>query len=548
MTSTHVLISLVGEVALLLWGIHMISSSVQRALGSDLQRVLAVGLRDRPRSFLAGLAITGLLQSSTATALMVTSLSAGGAIAIVPALAVMLGANVGTTLIVQVATFDTSLVYPVLLFAGLIAFRQGRRSRTRDVGTALIGLGVILLTLKLLTATMQPVESSQVLRTLLHAVTRDPFLNIMLAGALSWAAHSSVAAMLFIMSLAGAHVVTGDAALAMVLGANLGSALNPLIDSMGHEPAQRRVPIGNLVTRVAGCLVAVPLLPSIETALTRLGQGPSRAAADFHVLFNLAVAAAFIGPLPWLARLLVALLPERERAADPGAPIYLDQAALSTPTVAVANASREVLRMADVVATMLRGSQETFHSESREKIIEITKMDDTVDSLYGAIQRYLGAISYDELSDEGARRISEILALAINLEHIGDIVDKNLMELAKKRIDNRLKFGHQALAGVDDMHVRLLDHLQLALAVFMSGDAFAARRLVAEKEQFREIERDATQRHFMHMRRGVPDEIETSSLQLDVTRDLKRIEAHIAATAYSLLESSGQLRTSRLTS
>ncbi len=548
MSATHVLISLFGEVALLLWGIHMISSGAQRALGSNLRHVLAIGLRSRGRAFLTGIGVTAVLQSSTATALIVTSFAAGGTVDLVPALAVMLGANVGTTLIVQAVSFDISIIYPALIFLGVLAYRRGRRSVVRDIGTAVIGVGLLLLALHLLIDTMRPVETSLALRDLMRAVTADPALNVILAAALSWAAHSSVAAILFVASLAGAGVITPEASLAMVLGANLGSALNPLLEGLGPDRSKLRLPVGNLINRIVGCALALPAIPYIAPILTDLGETPARLAADFHLAFNLVMAALFIGVLPWIARVLTRLLPDTIATGDPGAPLYLDEAALETPTVAVSNASREVLRMADIVAAMLRGSQEAFHRDDRDKIAAVVRMDDRVDRLYGAIQRYLGAMRHEILNEEEARRVSQILALAINLEHVGDIIDKNLMELASKRITNQLKLPAELLADIDDMHARLLDHLQLAVAVFMFGDVHAARRLVEEKEQFRDIERAATQQHFVHMRSGRPGEVETSALQLDITRDLKRIEAHIAATAYGLLEQSGELRTSRLTS
>lgn len=548
MSAAHVLVSLFGGIALLLWGIQMISMGVQRALGSNLRHFLAIGLRNRWRAFATGVAVTGLLQSSTATALMVSSFTAGGAVDLVPALAVMLGANVGTTLIVQLVSFDISFVYPLLIAAGLVSYRRGRRTIARDIGTALVGLGLMLLALHLLIDTMRPVESSQALRDLLHAITRDALLNIILAGALSWAAHSSVASMLFIMSLAGAGVVTLEAALAMVLGANLGSALNPVIDGMGSDPTRMRVPMGNLITRVAGCALAVPLLPLIASALPSAGGTPAQLAALFHIVFNAVLALLSIGLLPAIARLLVWFYPERISAADPGTPRYLDEAALETPSVALSNSAREVLRIVDVIEAMLRRSQDSFHQDDREKVAEIGSMDDVVDRLYSAVQRYLGAISQEELSEDEARRLAEIHAASINLEHAGDIIDKNLTELAAKRIKSQRKLPPEALAEIDTMHSRLLDHLQLAVAVFMYGDMQAARRLVAEKEQFRDLERTATQRHLGIIRAGDREAMETSTLQLDITRDLKRVEAHIAATAYSLLERSGELRSTRLTS
>ncbi|MDB5592336.1 Na/Pi cotransporter family protein [Enterovirga sp.] len=546
MSATHILIELLGEIALLLWGIHMVNGGVQRAFGSDLRSALGIGLKSRWRAFLTGIGVTALLQSSTATALMVTSFSGLGAVELVPALAVMLGANVGTTLIVQLASFDVTYVFPLLILVGVIAHRRGGSAMMRDAAQAVIGLGLMLLALHLLVVTMRPVEGSATLAYLFRALTQDPLLTTLIAAGFAWAAHSSVAAVLLVMSLAGAGAVSGASALAMVVGCNIGSALNPLIDALGKEPGRLRVPVGNLINRLVGAALVLPILDPLADLLLRIEASPTRLAANFHLLFNLVMAALFIALLPLLARLLRTLFPDRAAAADPGAPIYLDETALATPSVALANASREVLRMADVVEEMLRGSQGAFHRDDREKIAEISRKDDVLDRLYVATQRYIGMIAHENLSAAEARRITETLALAINLEHVGDIVEKNLMEMAAKRIRNQQRLSPEALAAISDMHARLLDHLRLAVAVYMSHDTEAARRLVSEKEQFREIERETTERHFLQMKSGRADQIQTSALQLDITRDLKRIEAHIAATAYGLLEQSGELRSSRL--
>jgi phosphate:Na+ symporter len=547
MSATSVLIHLLGEIALLLWGINMVNSGVQRAFGSDLRWFLGVGLRTRLRAFLAGVGVTTVLQSSTATALMVASFTAGGAVDLIPALAVMLGANVGTTLIVQVLSFDITLIFPFLIFGGYIAFRRGSSSRARDLGRVTIGLGLMLLSLHLLSETIHPIESSVVLKSLLAAIAPDPLILVLLAAVLAWAAHSSVAALLFIMSLASAGVIDSHSALAMVLGANLGSSLNPLLEGTGGDPVKLRVPFGNLAMRVIGCAVALPLIDVLLPYMSMFDPNPARLAANFHTLFNLAVAAIFILPLPWIATLLLKLFPERVRASDPGMPQYLDTDALDTPSVALSNAAREVLRMADTVETMLRGSQDLFHQDDISRVGTISQTDDVVDRLYSAIRRYLSSINHEALSDEEAKRLSDILAFAINLEHIGDIIDKNLMELAAKRIRNHLRLPKDSLADIDSMHAKLLEHLQLAASVLMFQDLSSARRLVSEKERFRDLERTITQRNLEQLRSGksIGD---TSALQLDIVRDLKRIEAHIAATGHSLLEQSGELKPSRLIS
>jgi phosphate:Na+ symporter len=402
--------------------------------------------------------------------------------------------------------------------------------------------------LHMLVETLHPVETSAALQDIMRAFTAEPVLNVLLVALLSWLAHSSVAAMLFVMSVAGAGLVTPAAALAMVLGANLGSALNPVVSSLGQDSARLRVPMGNLLTRAVGCLVVLPFTPWIAEQLARLGEPPARLAADFHMAFNVLVALAFIGPLPWVARFLVSAFPQRLLADDPGTPRHLDETALTTPSVALSNAAREILRMADVVESMLLGSQDAFLQGDSARIAQVSKMDDGLDRLFSAIQRYLGAIRHETMNEEEARRSGEIIAVAINLEHIGDIVDKNLMELAAKRVRSGLILPTDAGREIDELHQRLIEHLHLAVAVFMFSDAAAARRLVEEKERFRETEREVTQRHLVRMRSGDRNDVALSSLQLDITRDLKRIEAHLAATAHGVLEKTGDLRASRLRS
>lgn len=547
MSATSVLIHLFGEIALLLWGINMVNSGVQRAFGSDLRWILGIALRTRLQAFLAGVGVTTVLQSSTATALMVASFTAGGVVDIVPALAVMLGANVGTTLIVQVLSFDVSLIFPALIFGGFVAYRRGRTSRIKDLGRVAIGLGLMLLSLHLLTDTIRHMESSAILKEVLTVVASDPLILVLLSAIFAWLAHSSVAALLFIVSLTGAGVIDAHSALVMVLGANLGSSLNPLLEGTGGDPVKLRVPFGNFAMRVIGCLMALPLMDPILSAMSVFDPHPARLAANFHTLFNVVVAAIFILPLPWIAQLLLKIFPEKLRASDPGTPQYLDKDALDTPSVALSNAAREVLRMVDTVDSMLRSSQDLFREDDISKVDQVSRTDDVLDRLFSAIRRYLSSINHEALSEAEAKRLSDILAFAINLEHVGDIIDKNLMELAAKRIKNHLRLPKDSLEDITRMHAKLLEHLQLAASVLMFQDLGSARRLVSEKERFRDLERAVAQKHLNQLRSGRTAG-DTGTLQLDIVRDLKRIEAHIASTGHSLLEESGELKPSRLTS
>jgi phosphate:Na+ symporter len=518
---------------------------VLRAFGGDLRSLLGRALRNRLLALLAGAGVTLALQSSTATAMMATSFLAGGVIGLVPALSIMLGANVGTALVTWALAFDITLVFPALIFAGLLAFRTGSRARTRNLGRAGIGLGLVLLALHLLVETFAPGAVGPQARELIATATREPLPVLVVMALLTWAMHSSIAAVLVIASVADAGLVTPVAALAMVLGANLGSALNPLLAAASGEREALRLPVGNLANRLLGCVLALPFLPEIAGALAPLASDAGGLAVDFHLAFNLALAAAFLIPLPLVGRVLERTLPTRARPDDPGTPRYLDPSSLASPTVALANASREALRMADVVEEMLKGSRLLLRQDDRRLAGDLRRMDDVLDRLHAAIKRYLGELGQGELTETERDRLSQLLGTSLNLEHAGDIIDKGLLNLAAKRIRRRLRFSEQELAEADAMHEHLLAQLRLAAAVFMGDDLPAALRLVKEKERFRELERAATEGEFARLQEG-GRQVDTSGLLLDAVRDLKRVEAHLAAIAHPLLERSNLLRPSRL--
>jgi phosphate:Na+ symporter len=542
-----VILDLMGGVALLLWGLHMVHSGVVRAFGAELRRMLGVALRNRFRAFVAGALVTALLQSSTATGLMTASFVTGGAVDLVPALSVMLGANVGTTLVVQALSFNIAVVAPVLLCVGVIAFKRSERTRTRDLGRVAIGVALMLLALHILLGTLGSAESAPAARALLAAITSQPLLCLVVAAALTWAAHSSVAVVLLVMSLATAHFVTPVATLALVLGANLGSAINPLIEaSQPGNPASRRLPIGNLLTRVTGCLVVLPFLNVITDGLLQLEPNPARLAADFHTAFNVVLALAFIAPLPALAALLTRWLPEQTKPADPATPLYLDSASTGTPSVGLVCAAREVLRMGDLVEAMLRQTMTAFLTNDRKLVAEIRRTDDAVDSLNEAVKLYVTRITRDSLDDRDGHRAMEIVSFSINLEHVGDIIDKNLMDLAGKKIRRGITFSRDGEAELVAFHHQVVDSLKLAVGIFMSGDINVARQLIDAKAQLRTTEFGAAERYLIRMREGNPETIESISLDLDILRDLKRIHSHLCSAAYPVLERAGALQPSRL--
>lgn len=548
MDLSFTLINLAGTVALLLWGVRMVQTGVQRAFGPRLRQVLGAALRNRFAACLAGLGVTAILQSSTATGLMTAGFAAGGLVDLVPALAVMLGANIGTTLIVQLLSFNVAGLSPAFFLVGVMMFRRGAAARTRDLGRATIGLGLMLMALHQLLELVSPYEDVPSLRLLLGAVSTEPLLDVILGAAVTWAAHSSVAVVLLVMSLAAKGAVPPYAAFALVLGANLGTALNPVLEGAGGEnPVAKRLPYGNLLNRAVGCGLALAVLPAVSRFMVQFDPDTARSVADFHTLFNIALAVVFFPLLGPYAALLRRIFPARVDQADPGRPLYLDTSAQEVPALAVGAAAREALRLPDVLAAMLASARDAFAKSDRQQINEARRMDDILDRLNTAIKAYLGSLDAGAMDEADHQRVEEILIFAHNLEHAGDIVEKNIMGTAAKRLKRGLSLSTEELAQMTALLDRLIANLHTAASVFMTDDVRAARLLAAEKEAFRDIEAAATQAHFDRLRAGGLGDQAAGALHLDVLRDLKQVNAHlIAAAAYPVLKSRGGLLASRL--
>lgn len=543
---SHFLLNLAGAAALMLWGLRMVSTGVLRAWGADLRRAVGRSMRNRFTAFASGLGVSMLLQSSTATALMAASFASRGLVSTASALAIMLGADVGTSLVAQLVSFRIDWLSPALILAGVVAFKAGHSTRVRDLGRAGTGLGLILLALHLISIAAAPMRESPVTAQVFAALSGQPTVSIFIAALLTVVSTSSLAVILLVISFAANGIAGPGVAFALVLGANLGSAMMPLLATATGDPEARRVPLGNALFRVAGVLVVAPLLPLVTPLIGRIEAEPWRQAADFHTAFNLALALVFLGLIGPAARLCTRLLPDRPRGEESGKPRYLDRSAMESPAVAIANAARETLRMGDIVRKMLHDSLEVFRNDDRKLLREVEQADNAVDDLHEAIKLYLTEVTREALDQRDQKRSIDVITFTTNLEHVGDIIDKNLMELAQKKIKNKLRFSDEGFAEIERMHRRLMGNFDLALNVFISGEVPMARKLLEEKVGFRELERDASESHLGRLRSGRLESLETSSLHLDVLRDLKRINSHLTSVAYPILDAAGELQRTRL--
>ena len=546
MAASDLLLTLVGAVALLLWGVRMVRTGLTRAFGPALKTVIARASKDRVSAFVAGIGVTAVLQSSTATVLLLASFAGRGIVALPIAIAIMLGADVGTTLVAQVFAFEIKWLWAVGLIAGVVLFNASDDDRTKSGGRVAIGIGLMLLALFLIGGVSAALRESTVIKAMLGALGAEPVIAVIVAALITWLAHSSLAIVLFIMSLAATGAVAPPLALALVLGANIGGSLAPYMALSASPVAARRVPLANLIARTLVAILTIPFLSVLPSLIPSFGSEPARLILNFHTIFNLAVALVFLPLLNPLASAVERLLPAP--AIEPNRKVaqHLDLSVRETPSEALACAMRETLNVGDIVLGMLRRSLDAFETSDPRLAKEIEKQDDQVDSLHEAIKLYLIQVSKSDMNEAESRRYVEVLTFTTNLEHIGDIIDKNLMELAQKKIKRRVAFSPEGLAEIRHFHGQVVDTMRLALNVFATRDVVLARRLLQVKTMVRTQEFATADRHFARLRDGRPESLETSSLHLDIIRDLKRINSHLTSVSYPILEAAGELRESRL--
>jgi phosphate:Na+ symporter len=539
------LLNLLAAIALLVWGTHLVRTGILRVFGANLRHILAKATGNRVTAAFAGVGVTAAIQSSTATAIILAAFVGQGMVALPAALAVMLGADVGTSLMTVVFHFDLSWLSPLLIFMGVLLFITKQNTPLGQIGRVLIGLGLMLLALNLISVSTRVLTQSEVVQLALKSLSSDLLLEVSVGAVIAILAYSSLATVLLVATLAASQVIPMEVALGLVLGANLGSGLLAVLTTLNSAVTVRQVPLGNLLFKIFGMLGAAPLVGLWLKHTPQLVGGAATQVVVFHLVFNSVVALVFIGFTDVIARLVERLLPPSKDVAL-SRPRHLDPSALSTPPLAISCAAREALHLADVVETMLLGTLTVIKDNDITLAENLRSLDDTVDELYSAIKYYLTKISREALAENESRRWTDIISFTINMEQIGDSIERVLLDVEDKKIKRGLDFSDAGMAEICELHARLVGNLRLSMSVFLNGNVHDAQRLLEEKARFRDLEHAYAATHLERLADNTRQSIETSSLHLDLISELKRINSHICSIAYPILDSAGALSPTRL--
>jgi phosphate:Na+ symporter len=540
------LLNLLAAIALLVWGTHLVRTGILRVFGANLRNVLSHSVANRWTAAISGLGVTALVQSSTATALIVSSFVGQGLVTLPMALAVMLGADIGTSLMTVVFSLDLSWLSPLFIFLGVVLYLSRETNPVGRFGRILIGLGLMLLALRLVAGVTEIMTRSDTVKVLLGSISSDLLLEITVGALLSVLAYSSLAIVLLIATMAASGLVPLEPAIGLVLGANLGSGLLGVLTTAKSAIEVRQVPLGNFVFKALGVLIAAPFFGMWLRYVRPYVHDAATLVVLFHLSFNLLTAVLFIAFTGVIARWVDHWVPKPDRSLVAGRPHHLDPSALETPSLAISCAAREALHQADVVETMMVGMLSVIKNNDLKLAQDLRKLDDSVDELYSAIKYYLTKISREALGEEESRRWTDIISFTINMEQVGDIVERILIDVEDKKIKKGRSFSDAGMAEICELHAHLIDNLRLGMSVFLNGSVRDAQKLLEEKARFRDLERAYASSHLTRLTDNSVQSIETSSLHIDLISDLKRINSHICSIAYPILDSAGALAPSRL--
>jgi len=545
-TGTFVILDLLGGVALLLWGVRMVRTGMERGWGDRLRAWLEQRLSNRIAAFGGGLCVTAVLGSATATTLIAASLAGSGVLAPATGLAVLLGADVGSAATAAVLASGSSvaaMLAPVLIFAGYTTFGRSVEFRPRNMGRMLIGLGLMLFALKLVVGATAPLREATLFHEVLNALAAEPVLAFLAGAVLTWICHSSLAVVLLMTTFVMNGSLAPEQALPFVLGLNFGGGLPALSATMGQPAAARQLPVANLLCRGGLAVTALMAMTLLLRGLDWLHLTPATAVAQMHIGFNLAAAAIFLPLSNHVLRLVGLLLPADPPSGEASiTPRYLVPSTLATPYMTLTNAGLETARMAEMVTQMTELTLDVLESGKLQTLNQLPPLDEQLSAHLKALGRYLAGLTAEGQSGDEARRARMILQYAGSLEHAGDIIRRNLGDRARQKVRQHARLDDAQTNSLAELRGVVLETLRVLPTALCSDDLEIAKELASRKDVFRALEDsivadDLTQ--------GAADSA-TSKLFFDIVRDLHRVNSVLSAAAYPRLAAAGLMHSSRL--
>ena len=541
-----IILNLAAAAALLIWAVRFVRTSFERAFSSQMRQWLKLTTGKRLTAAMTGVGISIMLQSSTAVALLLASFMPASAMSVSMGLAIILGADLGSAIVVQILSSRISLLTPLLLLSGVFFFMRTNRRVLRQIGRILIGLSLIFVSLGMISEASAPLANNAATKNVFIYLSDDLLTGFVLAAFLAWMMHSSIAAVLLFATLAANGVLPLNAAFAMTLGANLGGSFIAVFLTLKSDVNIRKVVLANLLLRGGGALVALGLIHEFDIINHIFGATSQLKVLNFHLVFNAAVLLAGVILLTPASGFAAILLPEKQDADELSIRSVLDLSVQNEPARAFACVRRELVDMGNRIENMLRDAMDLFENYDENIAERLRAEQRNIAKIAFDLRVYLSGIRSDDPSEDTGTRAFDFAGIATNLESGADAIGRKIVTLAKRMHHDRTDFSEDGRHELMDFYDKVLRNIQQGILVLMSEDVQTARELVAQKEMIRELNQKLERKHLTRLRQGLTETIETSAIHIDLLRSLKVLNTGFAMIAYPLLREHGALLKSRL--
>ena len=528
----EVLFSVAGGLAVFLFGLRILSDALKRAVG-DRMRVVIERLTGKAyRGALVGMVTSATLQSSTMTMVLLIGMINAGILTLAQGIGVMLGSEIGTTLTAQIIAFKIGFYYMPSIAVGYFLGETFRGKKAGDVGRIILGLGLVFLGMSIFTGGLKGLAESPVILRLLQACGNNVFLGVLVGAAVTAAIHSSAAMTALVIGLGGSGLISLPAAIAIVLGANIGTTVTAQIASIGTSLSSRRLAVTQLVVNVAGVAAFLPFLPWFVRLVEMTSSSLPRQIANAHTIFNVAVTLALIpcvGVLVWVARMLVR---GREETSQRRAQ-FLGEQFLATPAIAVHQAERELVRMGEMTTAMIRACQQGIVKRDPTETASVAEVEEAIDGLKESVDAFLDRIDGSTLSGKDERRLHVLRHIAADIERVGD-QSVNITVRADKLLARKRSLSASAIEELSDMFDHAIELYQLSLAALEAEDTEGAKRALELEKHLDELETRYKAHHVARLETEECDS-EAGILFIEILHNLERIGDHATNIAGDVL-------------
>ncbi len=545
-------VGLLGGLSLFLFGMDKMSDALKNVAGEKMKDILAVLSSNRIMGLITGAIVTAVIQSSSVTTVMLVGFVSAGLMSLSQTIGVILGADIGTTITAQIVAFKVTKYALLLLSIGFAMLFISKKEKIQQYGYMIMGLGMIFFGMGVMKDAMEPLRTYQPFIDLMANMS-NPIFGVLIGAVFTALVQSSSASMGVVIVLAMQGLINLEAGIALALGANIGTCVTAGLATLGKPREAVRVAMCHVLFKIVGVTIMLPFIgpfakfivsisPSAAESLTGLDAIAAvlpRQVANAHTIFNIGIAFVFLPFISQFARLVFWLVPDKPLPeTDEIQPKYLNELLYHTPSLALDAARHEIKRMGKRVDVMNTAMMPAVMAGNKEALMAVRDMDEEVDILYKHIVNYLGQVSKLKLNDYQNQKMLKLMSTANDLEHIGDIIEVNMVNIGQERLEKGIKISQETQKVMNTLHVVVSDALKAAVRAVVEEDQGYAKRVISMKVDINQLIEQANIHQAERLVSEDSGKFEAYSLEVEIIEKLKRIYYHAKHVAKSVLEMS----------